>query len=242
MLASDDRNPEFVNPRNPDAVFQVTFYQRTEPHNFNIQLNAEHRGCGDVPDCPHMKDGFGRARKFPLPEQVVEEWVHLSIPGRQDLSLHEPTTEAHKKRFPIQWERYQGAVKDSEQLVGTKLADWPEVTTHQIEFLNSQRFYTVEQVASCSDGQLQALGMSGNLLRQKARGFLTQKHENSEAAQKTKELEALKASIPQMIAEAVKQAMVQAQPPAAVPPKRGRPRKKVNDGANAAAISQPGAG
>lgn len=249
LLASDDANKEFVNPKNPDRALKVTFYSRTEPHNYNERMNIEHQLCGDDPECVHLKDPRFKGKKFPLPETITSDWIHIEIPGRKDLDLHEPVREDHKKRFPVEWELYQGQVSEAEQVSGTKLADWGELNPHQIVSLQAQRFYSVEQIANCSDGQIQALGMNGPVLRQKARGFLLKSRENTEAAKlkaesdsKARELEELKASIPDMIAKAVQQAMSQAQPPAPLSPKKpGRPRK-VKDGANAAPTSQSSAG
>lgn len=246
LLASDDANKEFVNPKNPDMALKVTFYSRTEPHSFNIALNAEHKLCGDATDCPHLKNADGkeiRGRSFPMPEQVTEDWINISVPGRTDLDLHEPVREDHKKRFPTQWSQYQGHIAQAEQTTGTPLSQWGVLTQHQVTALQAQRFYTVEQIAGCSDGQIQALGMNGPVLRQQARGFVLKGRENTEAAQKEKELQDLKASIPALVAaaaaEAVRQAMATQQLPVVTPPKRkGRPPKqKATDGANAAPVS-----
>ena len=244
LLASDDANKEFSNPKNPDAVLQVTFYQKTSPHNFNIALNAEHALCGDFTDCPHLKNPEnGRpimGRSFPMPEMVAEDFVHISIPGKPEFDIHTPVEERHKLRFPQQWERYQRHMTEAEQATGTPLSEWKDLSQHQIEFLKAARFYTVEQVAGCSDGQIQALGMNGNILRQKARGLIISKRDSGDLAQKDKEIADLKASIAQQVADAVKQAM-EAQLPAAPPKRKGRP-PKVRDGANAAATGQPSAG
>lgn len=245
LLASDAANKEFENPKNPDRALLVTFYQRTEPHNFNVRLNEEHQFCGEVADCPHLKDADGkpiRGRSFPMPETVTEDWVHISIPGRADLDLHEPVREDHKKRFPGEWAKFQNHMTEAEQMTGTKLSDWmeggkPVLTTHQIEALKSARFYTIEQIAGCSDGQIQALGMNGNILRQKARGYVLNQRDSVAVAQKDKEIADLKASIALQVAEAVKQAMTQAQPPVAtVTKRRGRP-PKVKDGADTSPAS-----
>ena len=241
LLASDDANKEFTNPKNPDSVLQVTFYQKTSPHNFNIGLNQEHKLCGDSTDCSHMKDSLGRLRIFPLPEIVNEDFVHISIPGKPEFDIHTPVEERHKQRFPQQWGRYQRHMTEAEQANGTPLNEWKELSQHQIEFLRAARFYTVEQIAGCSDGQIQALGMNGNILRQKARGLILSKRDDGALAAKDKEIADLKASMAQMVAEAVKQAMATQQLPAAQSPKKpGRPRK-VRDGANAAATGQPSA-
>lgn len=237
LLASDDANKEFSNPKNPDSVLQVTFYQRTSPHNFNVAFNAEHELCGGATDCPHQVRLKGKDK---LPEIVNEDFIHISIPGKPEFDIHTPVEGHHKVRFAQQWERYQRHMTEAEQATGTPLAEWKELSQHQIEFLKAARFYTIEQIAGCSDGQVQALGMNGNILRQKARGLLLSKRDDAALVQKDKEIADLKASIAQQVADAVKQAMATQQLPAATPKRKGRP-PKVRDGTNAAATGQPGA-
>jgi len=57
MLASDDRNPEFVNPKNPDAALEVLFYKRRLPDNFKSEKE-------------------GKAIFY------EQDWVRIMIPGR----------------------------------------------------------------------------------------------------------------------------------------------------------------
>jgi len=46
---------------------------------------------------------------------------------------------------------------------GTPLSQWPLITTAQAEELKAIKFFTVEQIASASDAQLQRLGMMAGM-------------------------------------------------------------------------------
>jgi len=148
MLASDDNNPEFVNPKNPDAALGVTFFNRTLPDNFKSEKQ-------------------GKAVFF------EEAWVRIMIPGRTDLTVEEPVTEVHKKRFAREWAMFVN--NESPDGTGTPVDQWSEVSKEHADYLKGQKFHTVEQIAYCSDAQLQAVGMNAATLRQKARAHVAAK-------------------------------------------------------------------
>lgn len=208
LLASDDRNTEFSGARNPDSALHVVFYTRTTPN-------------------PFLTEQTG-SQKF-----QDETFIRILIPGRNDLTIDEPAREDHKKRFPHQWAVFMNTQSEAGQVTGTPVTEWPSISRSMAEDLKGKRFYTVEQIAECSDGQIQALGMDGNVLRQKARAFLKvakdtalAQQQAAELERKQKEMEDLKASIPAMIADAVARAM--ANPAIAAdmaPKKRGRKPK-----------------
>lgn len=184
-MASDDRNTEFTGSRNPDSVLHVTFYVRAERDNFKSEKEGK----------PVFQD---------------EQFVRIMIPGRNDTIIDEPVRHDHIQRFPHQWAVFRNSQAESTQQIGTPVTEWSALTRSRAEELKGQKFYTVEQVAECSDGQIQALGMDANILRQKARAFLKQAQDNalaqSQAAEierKQKEMDALKASIPNIVNEAV---------------------------------------
>lgn len=175
MLASDDRNPEFIGARNPDAVLHVTFETRTIQDNFKTE-----------------KEG--------RPIFYDQQWVTIIIPGRSDLTVERPVNPDDKDRFPMQWQRYMNKTADIVGVTGTPVTEWAVLTKAQAEELKGQKFYTVEQVANCSDGQLQALGMNANSLRIKARAFLANAKDSAfaqsqaaEMARKDQEIADLKA-------------------------------------------------
>jgi hypothetical protein len=103
-------------------------------------------------------------------------------------------------------------------VIGTKLDQWnkdkPEdFNEHQMAELQILKFQTVEQVATATDAQLQRIGMGAAGLRERARGYLTQRNQSessTELAKTRSELDELKAQMSLLMAQR----------------KPGRPRKE----------------
>ena len=76
------------------------------------------------------------------------------------------------------------------------IEQWPLVSRSQAEELKGIKFRTVEDVANCSDQQLQRIGMiagmSPHSFREKAKAFLNLANESAEISQREAELQALK--------------------------------------------------
>lgn len=186
MLASDDLNQEFADASNPDRVLHVQFYTQPVQDNFQSKL----QGAAIFRD---------------------ETFVRIMIPGRSDLTIDEPVEERHKARFPRQWAHFKNMTADTELIVGTPVTEWPAVTRAQAEELRAKKFYSVQQIAECSDAQIQALGMNGSQLRAKARAFVESakgtaiaQAQAEEIARKDAEIDALRnaqAATSQQLAE-----------------------------------------
>lgn len=198
-LASDDRNPNFAGARNPDDVLAVQFYNRAVQDNFKSE-----------------KEG--------LPIFRDEKWVRIMIPGRSDLTVETPVDGSHPQRFPRQWAVFMNQQSETDQMVGTPVTEWPVLTRAQAEELKGKKFYTVQQIAECSDAQITALGMNANSLRQKARAFLSQADKTAQAqsqaaeiARRDEENNALKAQIAKL-----EEAVVMLQKPAGPAEKKAK--------------------
>jgi hypothetical protein len=146
MLASDDRNPQFVGARNPDDILHVNFYMRSLQDNYR----SEKEGRPIFHDVPY---------------------VTIQIPGNQLSIIDTEVREEHKVRFPRQWQQFQN--KQAVTTTGTPVEEWPAITRSRAEELKGIKFFTVEQIADCSDLQAQALGMEANTLRLKAKAYLS---------------------------------------------------------------------
>jgi len=124
------------------------------------------------------------------------DFVRIMIPGDNLTEIDTYAQESHKQRFPRQWAHYQNQVAGQEDIVGTPLDQWPQVTRSQAEELRGLKFYTVEAIADCSDQQLQRIGMVAGMsphnFRLKAKAFLNLANESAEVAQRESELQALK--------------------------------------------------
>lgn len=164
MLASDDQNPQFTGARNPDDILHVVFFMRSEQNNFETEKQ-------------------GRPIFYEIP------YVRIQIPGNQLSIIETPAIADHKKRFPRQWAHFQNINTVAESVIGTPVEQWPALTRSQAEELRAVKFFAVEQIANCSDQQLQTLGMNGPMLRQKAIAFLASAKDTALAQSQAAELQ-----------------------------------------------------
>jgi hypothetical protein len=133
------------------------------------------------------------------------DFVRIMIPGDNLTEIDTYAQESHKQRFPRQWAHYQNQVGSHQDIVGTPLEQWPQVTRSQAEELRGLKFHTVESIAECSDQQLQRIGMVAGMsphnFRLKAKAFLNLASDSAEVAQREEELQALKAENDKIKAE-----------------------------------------
>ena len=124
------------------------------------------------------------------------DFVRIMIPSDNLTEIDTYAQESHKSRFPRQWAHYQNQVANHEDIIGTPLEQWPQVTRSQADELRGLKFHTVEAIADCSDQQLQRIGMVAGMsphnFRQKAKAFLNLATDSAEVAQRQAELEALR--------------------------------------------------
>jgi hypothetical protein len=124
------------------------------------------------------------------------DFVRIMIPGDNLTEIDTYANESHKARFPRQWAHYQNQVGSHEDVVGTPIDQWPQVTRSQADELRGLKFHTVESIADCSDQQLQRIGMVAGMsphnFRLKAKAFLNLANNSAEVAQREAELQALK--------------------------------------------------
>jgi len=133
------------------------------------------------------------------------DFVRIMIPGDNLTEIDTYAQESHKQRFPRQWAHYQNQVQGHQDIVGTPLEQWPQITRSQADELRGLKFHTVESIADCSDQQLQRIGMVAGMsphnFRIKAKAFLNLANDSAEVAQREAELQALKAENDKIKAE-----------------------------------------
>ena len=124
------------------------------------------------------------------------DFVRICVPGDNLTEIDTYAQESHKQRFPRQWAHYQNQVAGQEMIIGTPIEQWPLVTRSQAEELKGIKFRTVEDVANCSDQQLQRIGMiagmSPHSFREKAKAFLNLASESAEISAREEELSKLR--------------------------------------------------
>lgn len=147
MLASDVNNPQFVGAQPQDAAVSARFYTRS------------------------MKNEF-QSEKEGRPIYFEQTFVEIRTPGNNSNIIDTPVREDHKQRFPFQWAVFKNSQLPTDQTFGTPVEEWPVISRSQADELKGVKFFTVEQIALASDLQIQAIGMNGLVLRQKAQAFL----------------------------------------------------------------------
>lgn len=130
----------------------------------------------------------------PIFKDVV--YVKIMTPSDQLSQIDTIAREDHKARFPRQWAYFQNKQAGQQQVVGTPVGEWPQLTASAAEELRALKFYTVELIANANDSQLQKIGMiagmSPHSLRDKARAFLNLANDSAEEAKREAELQALR--------------------------------------------------
>jgi hypothetical protein len=133
------------------------------------------------------------------------DFVRICVPGDNLTEIDTYANESHKARFPRQWAHYQNQVGSQEQIVGTPVEQWTLISRSQAEELKGIKFRTVEDIANCSDQQLQRIGMiagmSPHSFREKAKAFLNLANDTAQVAQREEELQALRAENDKIKAE-----------------------------------------
>ncbi len=142
----------------------------------------------------------------PIFSDVV--YVKIMTPSDQLTQIDTIAREDHKARFPRQWAYFQNKQAGVQQVVGTPVGEWPQLTASAAEELRALKFFTVELIANANDGQLQKIGMiagmSPHSLRDKARAFLNLANDSAEEAKREAELEALRQENERLKAETEK--------------------------------------
>lgn len=210
LLASDDNNPDFMGAKNPDGALAVRFYV-----------------------APLKNEWESEKAGRPIYRDV--EMIEIMVPGDSTSIINQMVREDHKARFPLQWAHFMNKHGGDSREVGTPLSQWPRLSQSQVEELRGIKIYTVENVASMSDINLQKIGMIAGMnphaFREHAARFLKLANDDSlanAAEERAKALEdenrKLKEETEKALAEMrlEMQAMIAAQ---AAPKKRGRPRK-----------------
>lgn len=124
------------------------------------------------------------------------DFVRINVPGDSLNEIDTYAREEHKARFPRQWAHYQNQVGDHQDIVGTPLEQWTQITRSQADELRGLKFPTVESIAGASDQQIQKVGMAAGMnpyaFRDKAKAFLNLASQVGETNQREAELEELR--------------------------------------------------
>jgi len=131
--------------------------------------------------------------------------IKIVVPGDSLSEIDRPVYESDKTRFPKQWANFMNRQGAEGKYEGTPIAEWPLISRSQAEGIRSQRFYTVESIASASDQQIQSIGMMAGMspytLRDKAKLFLDSAKTAADFSNREQEIATLKAENDRIKAE-----------------------------------------
>jgi hypothetical protein len=119
------------------------------------------------------------------------DYIRVLIPGDKFTTIERKATEKDKATYPQSWEKYQR--KEGEKaggLIGTPLEEWHLIPVSRRAELHHMNIFTVDALASVSDGNLHNLGMDGRKLRDKARAFIKSAKDSALPAKMVEELAA----------------------------------------------------
>ena len=133
------------------------------------------------------------------------DYIKIVVPGDALSEIDRPVYESDKTRFPLQWANYLNRTSAEGKYEGTPLLEWALISRSQAEQLRAAKFYTVEQIASASDQQLQSIGMAAGMspytFRDKAQKFLDSAKTVADFSKREEELDQLRAENARIKAE-----------------------------------------
>lgn len=120
---------------------------------------------------------FKRVRHKGAGRQIWREveYITMMTPGDKTNVVIRPVRKDKAvddtKRFPAQWAAFKAGV-DQNAVSGTLLARWPALNRAQVKEYNSEKIYTVEQLAGMTDDVCHRFGPGAISMREKAKDFL----------------------------------------------------------------------
>jgi hypothetical protein len=155
---------------------------------FHGKDNDAHVQFYDKPEISQAEtDSAGR----PIYKDVL--FVKVEFPGNNTTKLDQPATEDHKGRWPIAYRRYTEG--RGNQVEGWLLKEWPVISRSDAENMARFGIYTVEQLASIADGQLDGLWLGSRTLRDKAINALAAANDGALVSKLTAENNSLRADL-----------------------------------------------
>lgn len=157
--------------QNPNSRLVVFFHKKAKKNNFRSEQEGR-----------------------PIFDDVI--YIKKMVPGDSLSIIDRPMYESDKNEFPMQWAHFQNKQEGDQMVSGTPLIEWPIISTAQAEELRAMKFYTVENIASASDAQLQRIGMMAGMsphsFRDKARLFLNKAKDLADDSKREEELATLR--------------------------------------------------
>ena len=119
---------------------------------FDVE-DFEHRNAGDKSVYvkfyvrPFLDEAESAKKGRPIYKD--RDYVEIRTPGNQTNIVQRPVTDMDKQRFRASYAAFKAG--DTEQVIGTPLAETPWITRSQVEELAYLRIRTLEQLANVGD-------------------------------------------------------------------------------------------
>lgn len=110
------------------------------------------------------------------------EFCRVMVPGDRNNVIDQPATDRDRRRFAKQYAQFQAGKKEEDQIVGTRLSDWPAVSRAQVAEFNFLGVKTVEQLAELRDDVVSRMP-GARQLQGVAKAWLGKAKSTAEAAQ-----------------------------------------------------------
>jgi len=157
---------------------------------FQAMVNNQNQEDGVVAEFydKAIKTEEFNAKGLPVFQTIT--YVRIRLKDNYDV-FDQPATNEHKRRFPVEYNRYLLGKKEEEN--GTPLTQFAFLNAQQLEACKHYGVFTVERLAELSDEQTASLDLAAE--RDAAQRFLTISKNNLAIANFAKKEKALKAEI-----------------------------------------------
>lgn len=150
----------------------------------------------------YKKDG-SKEQVEPAGRPIYDDVVFIEIvtPGDKLNTPKRPMRAHDRKRFAVEYARWEAQGRGDGPLTGTPLKEWPLISRSQVEELAYFKVRTVEELASTSDGNMQTLGAHYSVLRDRAREYLEKAKQGTSRAHMETELAKRDALIAELLSK-----------------------------------------
>lgn len=138
-------------------------------HGFEDQMVVRFFKSAQYMEFKTHKDPIGNPNKAPIFETV--QMVEISIPGDKNSVLVERVQDRHMRRFKNTYQNFL----DGKGTPGLPLQQWDACDPAAVALFATFKIFTVEQLASVSDGNIENMGPTGHKLREQAKVFVSGK-------------------------------------------------------------------
>jgi hypothetical protein len=110
------------------------------------------------------------------PFKTWKEQVTIRIPGTEEV-FKTTVRDQDKVRFSKEYLQWKAGQRGNAPVEGVRLEAWARLSPAKVEQLKALGFVTVEQIATCTDSNVNRMGFDGHTIRREAIQFLKEHKE-----------------------------------------------------------------